>query len=72
MADFDNGRPPVSTDKGVIENVSISNSEAMRTEMHSIQNVSVSGSEAQSNQVPVISAVSISTNQYGKIYGGFL
>ena len=67
MADFDNGRPPISTDKGVIEN-----SEAMRTEMHSIQNVSVSGSEAQSNQVTVISAVSISTNQYGKIYGGFL
>lgn len=71
--EFENGRPPVSTDDGAIKSVSITTSKSLKAESASIQSVSVSQSEAQENEVPSISFVSISTSRVeGRIYGGFL
>lgn len=72
-ADFDNGRPPVSTDDGAIKSVSINKSSVTESNETRIQSVSVSQSEAQEKVVPSISSVSISTSRVeGRIYGGFL
>lgn len=62
MAYFDNGRPPVTTDDGTINSVSVNKSKVSEAYTPDISAVSINNSNAVGNEVPELSAVTVSNS----------
>lgn len=72
MAEFDNGRPPVTSAEGSIQSVTIDNTDFDEKEKPSIQSVAIDNSDAESKEIFQISSVSINSQRCSRIYGGYL